>query len=471
MPAPKRTPRVLPNHPSQEHLRKQAKRLARVQSLGLAAAQRRLAVDYGAATWAELMRSVEAAQSLSPLSAAAKAGNVAAVRRLLREGAGPDGAPADPGKPLWQACESNALAAARVAVVDALLTAGANPRNNSTGETALHAAARRGPLALVERLIVGNALEWQVDRKRRKPLAVARRSEAVDREAIVALLDRDRIDDPSLRAAAKAVQRGDMARLAQLLDAEPRLLHERARGPEAYRKATRVQYFRDPKLFWFIANNPTLKKRMPDNMVEIAETMIARGVEQADLDYALELVMTSAMAREQDLQAPLVRCLVRAGAVASPHAIDMTLGHWELEPVRLLLANGQPMTAPIAAAFGALDRLPALLASATPDEIQRALGLAVINRQTEAARLALDTGADPNGFLPVHTHSLPLHQAALDENLPLMELLVARGARADVPDKLWGSTPLGWAIHQNKARARAWLEKNIPRHSDGEVSR
>jgi ankyrin repeat protein len=458
MSAPKRTPRVLPDHPSQEHLRKQAKRLARDQSLGLAAAQRRLAVDYGFATWAELVRRVEEAQPLSPLAAAAKTGHVAAVRRLLREGANPDGARDDRGKPLWQACESHAPDAARLAIVDALLTAGANPRNDTTGETALHAAARRGPLALVERLIVGNALEWQVDRKRRKPLAVARRSDAADKETIVALLDRDRIDDPSMRAAVKAVQTGDTARLARLLDAEPRLLRERALGPEAYRKATRNQYFRDPKLFWFIANNPTLKRRMPDNMVEDAETMIARGVEQADLDYALELVMTSAMARAQGLQAPLVRCLVQAGAVASAHAIDMTLGHWELEPVRLLLENGQPMTAPIAAAFGATDRLPALLASATPDEVQRALGLAVINRQTEAARLALDAGADPNGFLPVHTHSLPLHQAALDENLALMELLIARGARTDVPDTLWGSTPLGWAIHQNKAKARAWLE-------------
>jgi hypothetical protein len=108
MSAPKRTPRVLPEHPSPEHLRKQAKRLARAESLGLAAAQRRLAIDYGAATWAELMRTVEAAQPLSPLAAAAKAGNVAAVRRLLRERANPDGAPADRGKPLWQACESDA---------------------------------------------------------------------------------------------------------------------------------------------------------------------------------------------------------------------------------------------------------------------------------------------------------------------------------------------------------------------------
>jgi len=72
--------------------------------------------------------------------------------------------------------------------------------------------------------------------------------------------------------------------------------------------------------------------------------------------------------------------------------------------------------------------------------------------------MALDAGADPNGFLPVHTHSLPLHIAALHEDLSTMELLVARGARTDIPDKLWGSTPLGWATHENKPRARAWLK-------------
>ncbi len=66
--------------------------------------------------------------------------------------------------------------------------------------------------------------------------------------------------------------------------------------------------------------------------------MISRGVEAADLDYALELVMTSAPAREQGLQLPLIECLVKAGASASRRALDMTLAHRELEPVRALLS-------------------------------------------------------------------------------------------------------------------------------------
>jgi ATP-dependent Lon protease len=48
----------LPNNPSEENLRKQAKQLARDEGLQLAAAQRRLATEYGYRNWAELMRAV-----------------------------------------------------------------------------------------------------------------------------------------------------------------------------------------------------------------------------------------------------------------------------------------------------------------------------------------------------------------------------------------------------------------------------
>ena len=48
----------LPENLSEENLRKQAKRLARQEGLQLAAAQRRLAIDYGYKTWADLMQVV-----------------------------------------------------------------------------------------------------------------------------------------------------------------------------------------------------------------------------------------------------------------------------------------------------------------------------------------------------------------------------------------------------------------------------
>src|SRR5580700_11317229 len=49
----------LPNNPSEENLRKQAKQLAKEEGLQLAAAQRRLAIEYGYRNWAELMRAFE----------------------------------------------------------------------------------------------------------------------------------------------------------------------------------------------------------------------------------------------------------------------------------------------------------------------------------------------------------------------------------------------------------------------------
>src|SRR5262245_43165386 len=122
----------LPARPSKEHLRKQAKRLARDKSLGLAEAQRQLAVDYGAPNWAELMRRVDAARggeaaSLPPLAAAARACDLATVRRLIADGQPVDDGGAKAGTPLWQACASDAPAETRIAIADALLSAGANP--------------------------------------------------------------------------------------------------------------------------------------------------------------------------------------------------------------------------------------------------------------------------------------------------------------------------------------------------------
>ena len=58
MSASKEPRKRLPQNPSEENLRKQAKRLAAQEDLQLAAAQRRLATEYGYRNWSELMRAV-----------------------------------------------------------------------------------------------------------------------------------------------------------------------------------------------------------------------------------------------------------------------------------------------------------------------------------------------------------------------------------------------------------------------------
>jgi ankyrin repeat protein len=414
----------LPSRPSAEHLRKAAKRRARDTGNRLADAQRSIAREHGFPNWAALLRHVASVRgststNRSQLLAAVRAGDLSTVKQLL--------------------------------------DTGANPRVGDGREMPLHAAARRGPLALVELLIAGGALEWQTDRHGRTPLDVARRNRPRDRAAIIALLDRMVIADPSFRAAVAAIQSGDADGLARLLDREPRLLRERITGPAIYRSLSRHQYFLEPKLFWFVAYNPCFRADMPANISAISQIMIDRGVERADLDYTLELVMSSRVAREQRQQTALIRTLLDAGAVATPRAVAVSAGHRELDALRALLAAGYPPDAPIVAALGEVDRLPALLAQSSDAEIQMAFALAVINGNAEAVRSTLDAGADINAFLLVHSHSTALHQAADADDVALIELLLARGARPDIRDTLWDGTPHDWAVHQNRPAAAAAL--------------
>ena len=198
-------------------------------------------------------------------------------------------------------------------------------------------------------------------------------------------------------------------------------------------------------------------QKVPANIVAVTQAMAARGVEQADLDYTLELVISNSDEIMGGHQAEVLASLLAAGAAPTPNSIVVALAHGQVAPVQALLAHGLAMTVPIAAALGRNDQLAGLLARASADDRQTALGLAVINRQLEAARLCLDAGVDVNSLLPVHKHSTPLHQAAINDDLPMLELLVARGARLDTRDTLWNGTPLGWAVHNEKRAAEAYL--------------
>ena len=312
--------RQLPANPSQEYLRKEAKRLAKAEGLKLAAAQRRLAGEYGYKAWAALIRALQDAEpatvvDVRPLVEAAGRGDEDAVRALLASGERAD-ANEDGETPLMRVCGSDADDACKIAVARMLLEAGASPRETDrNGTTALHLAAQHGPLALVELLIRGGALSWQGDSRGRAALAHARAGKARERGEIIELLDRPVIRDMQFSAAVRAIHAGDEAALSAILDANPELLKLRAIEPDCYPR----DYFRDPKLLWFIANNPTLMKAVPDNIGAIARMMIARGVAQEDLNYTLELVMSAGGALGGKL-AELTALLLDAGATATPQA-------------------------------------------------------------------------------------------------------------------------------------------------------
>ena len=228
-------------------------------------------------------------------------------------------------------------------------------------------------------------------------------------------------------------------------------------GPDIYRRIERFQYFLDPKLVWFVANNPTLVERMPPNMPDLAQLMIERGAKAADLDYTLELVMTGSAAREACLQRPLMSVLLDAGATASTRAVEMTAAHRELDALEVLVERGRRICVRLAAAFGDLDALRASLRDANLADVQSAFGLAAINERIGAVRLTIEAGADVNAFLPIHVHGTALHQAAGGTNTELIALLLDFGARRETRDRLWDATPLEWAHHGGNAIAAAAL--------------
>jgi len=449
--------RSLPANPSQEFIRKEAKRLAKAESLKLVAAQRRLAGAYGYKSWATLIAAVRTAAPIKAgvvraLVEAAGRADADAIRTLLAAGERAD-ADGDAETPLMGVCASDADDTRKIAAARLLLEAGASPRQeDKDGATALHRASRHGPLALVELLIRSGAFSWQADRRGRAALEYARAGSARERGEIIALLDRPVIRDARFRAAVNAIHTGNEAALDALLDASPDLLTLRAVEPDCYPR----DYFRDPKLFWFIANNPTLMKKVPDNIAEIAKIMMARRVAQEDLDYTLELVMSAGEALGNELVG-LTAVLLDGGAKATPKGILIALAHCVLEPIHVLLERGSALTLAMAASLGRTGELAELLKMASLEECQAAFGLAVINGQVAAARMCLDAGADVNATLPVHRHSNALHHAAGRDDVAMLRLLVERRGDLGARDTLWNGTPLGWAAHGRNVAAEAYL--------------
>jgi ankyrin repeat protein len=109
--------------------------------------------------------------------------------------------------------------------------------------------------------------------------------------------------------------------------------------------------------------------------------------------------------------------------------------------------------------LGRLTDAAQLLADADAESRHRALALAAQHGHVEIVRLLLDAGEDPNRYNPEgnHSHSTPLHQAALAGHEAVVRLLVERGARLDIEDTIYQSTALGWAMHANQTGIEKYL--------------
>ena len=217
-------------------------------------------------------------------------------------------------------------------------------------------------------------------------------------------------------------------------------------------------YFQNPTLLEFVAENPVRRGKLPENIVQVAKVILDAGVEPSALNETLMLVSTGRVPRECGVQLPLIDLLCDRDADPNS-ALHGAALHGEFEAVNALIRRGSRIDLPVAAALGRLGEVRILLPDANGDHRHMALALASQLGQVEVVQLLLDAGEDPNRYNPdgFHSHSTPLHQAVCSNHLEVVKLLVERGARLDLRDTIHQSTPLGWAIYCEKPALAEYL--------------
>jgi len=266
---------------------------------------------------------------------------------------------------------------------------------------------------------------------------------------------RDRIEDKEFRHALDLLDAGDESGLRRQLETHPALVRERVTFEGQ-------NYFRNPALLEFCAENPIRNGKLPANIVAIARLILDAGGrnDQSSIDSTLGLVCSGKVTRECGVQVPLIDLLCNYGADPTT-AMGAALGHGEFEAVNALLRRGAALDLAAASALGRVEDAMCLLQSATEDGKQLALAYAAQYGHLEIVQLLLDAGVDPNRFNPVgaHSHSTPLHQAAFAGHLSVVQLLVERGSSLETKDILWKGTPRDWAQHGGKTEVVEYMAK------------
>jgi ankyrin repeat protein len=368
-----------------------------------------------------------------------------------------------------------AVRSGRVAAIPALLAIGLDPDvPDDDGDTALHLAVSSRAIDAVDALLAGHARVDAVDFSGETPLTRALRdgAEAIaDRLRRAGAVPQEPVDLAELfEDAADAVVDGDLAKLAALLDREPRLVHARS-----------LREHRCTLLHYVAANGvEDERQRTPANAPAVAELLLARGADPDAfaLTYGggpgqtpLALAITSAFPDQAGAMPDLVRALVRGGArVNGPDGDAPPLRHALPSAWNALAECGATIDLSAAASLGRIDRVRELVtrdgalqpgarlgpprpAQEVKDE---ALLAACRARQTAIAAYLIDAGAriDVRG----NQGMTGLHEAVWRCDHATVQMLIERGAPLEIKND-YGGTALDfavWVIRNQPGTGRGW---------------
>ncbi|MBV9424074.1 MAG: ankyrin repeat domain-containing protein [Solirubrobacterales bacterium] len=274
-----------------------------------------------------------------------------------------------------------------------------------------------------------------------------------------------------VRAALEAISRGDVVRLAELLDAHPELSGRCHNGAWA-------------TLLEAVAQPDVVGERLGTALgvqPAVIELLISRS---DDLDGPLGLA--ACFNRSE-----LVAMLLHAGANPAPDPrrgltpLEAALYHGSVAAAELLVRHAiSPLALWSAAALGRLDLMETMVDSdgnplpaatahrpnlsdvgwppAPPQDDDRqaildeALAYAAINGRDHAIEWLLDRGADVDGR--PYLNVTPLHFAVQFGRASTVRLLLARGADPDIRDDIRQGMPLGWAEYQGRDQIARLLD-------------
>ena len=216
------------------------------------------------------------------------------------------------------------------------------------------------------------------------------------------------------------------------------------------------------------------RQKVPANAVEIARLLLEAGAEADALagmyggkHTTMSMLVSSGIVAKAGVQAPLVDTLIDFGADVEGRGegtwvrpLDTALSFGCLDAAQALVRRGARVdTVAAAAGLGRVEDVNRLLPAAPGVDRHRALALAAQLGHADIVELLLDAGEDPNRYNPEgnHAHSTPLHQAVWGNHRAIVELLVRRGARLDVRDRVYDGTPLAWAEYGGRTEIAAYL--------------
>ena len=279
--------------------------------------------------------------------------------------------------------------------------------------------------------------------------------------------------DSLFHQAVTAIDSGDLTTLERLLAEHPRLLSDRLEAPGSWLRDkvgdALSRFFAKPYLLWFVAEDPVRNGTLPRNIAQLTRAIIEAAQRervvslQEQLDYALQLVSWSWIARQCGVQIELIDALVDAGA--SPHGNpENALVNANFGAAERLVERGATLTLATALCLERWDDVTRLAEVSKPKEKQFGFVLAALNGKAEALSRMIDFGVDVNGPSEnLYSHGTPLHHAVCSGSREAVEVLVEAGARLNAVDSVWNGTPLGWAEHyvsqyKRDGRAKQYAE-------------